>query len=58
MDFEGFLMSRAITQIFVTQVLVNFQFSIFNSQFSIYTYNSVLIMQGIGCNFAGKISCL
>ncbi len=30
MDFGGFLMSRAITQIFVTQVLVNFQFSIFN----------------------------
>ena len=49
MDFGGFLMSRAITQIFVTQVLVNFQFSI-------YTYYSVLIMQGIGCNFAGKIS--
>ncbi len=33
MDFGGFLMSRAITQIFVTQVLVNFQFSIFNFQF-------------------------
>ena len=52
MDFGGFLMSRAITQV----LSINFQFSIFNFQFSIYTYYSVLIMQGIGCNFAGKIS--